>query len=45
MEVPEKIEMRKIIPVVARISAGKSKLLNIKMVKQLNMKIFFIYQK
>lgn len=29
MEVPEKIEMRKIIPVVARISAGKSKLLNI----------------
>ena len=29
MEVPEKIEMRKIIPVIARISAGKSKLLNV----------------
>ena len=29
MEVPEKIEMRKIIPVVARISTGKSKLLNV----------------
>ena len=29
MEIPEKIEMRKIIPVVARISTGKSKLLNV----------------
>ena len=29
MEESEKIEMRKIIPVVARISAGKSKLLNV----------------
>ena len=29
MEMSEKIEMRKIIPVVARISAGKSKLLNV----------------
>ena len=29
MEIPEKIEMRKIVPVVARISAGKSKLLNV----------------